>query len=82
MSEDLNASAFRFDDPPEAFGEPVDRPTMLAGANRSGHRCAMDLEVKGTNGDSQAPHVILAFVLNRNKALLGGERGGACPDDP
>tara|TARA_B100001113_G_scaffold265524_1_gene220391 strand:- start:474 stop:962 length:489 start_codon:yes stop_codon:yes gene_type:complete len=82
MNEDLNTLAIRFDDPSKAFGEPVDRPTMLAGANRSCHGRAMDLQVEGSNSDAQAPHVILTFVLNRSKALLGGEGGGACPVNP
>tara|TARA_Y100000766_G_C18730230_1_gene518427 strand:- start:103 stop:591 length:489 start_codon:yes stop_codon:yes gene_type:complete len=82
MSEELNTSAIRFNDPSEALGEPVDRPTMFAGANRPRHRRAMDLEVEGPNGDAQAPHVVLTFVLDRSKALLGGEGGGTCPGDP
>jgi hypothetical protein len=52
MREDLNTSAIRFDDPTETFGEPIDRPTVLAGANGPRHRRAMDLEVKGPNGDA------------------------------
>lgn len=42
----------------------------------------MNLNVKHTDRNTQAPHVALFFVVNREKALLSFEGRGACTGGP